>query len=192
MVEIEIFREEITKAPRMGMSGPTREELLSYVHAPLSNPEGDPPVGSPTKSTMRYRWRELCEWDVEADAREYWDGVSNEDKQARLRVHPAYWEFVRGQLEEFSEPFKSELSLRDPFAVAFRSGHNAATRGASDPHAEMRSETGGLEGDPVIGNSDLVLVHRNRLVGIVELKTWWKVDEAQINQVRNGTHLFSF
>ena len=95
-------------------------------------------------------------------------------KQAKLRVHPGYWEFVRGQLDEFNEPFKSESSLRDPFAVAFRSGHNAAICGASDSHAEMRSKAGGLEGDPIIGNSDFVFVYRNTLVGIIELETWWK------------------
>ena len=65
-------------------SPPTREEFLSYVHTPLTNPQGDPAAGSPTKSAMRYRWRELRDWDVESDAGEYWDGVSESDKQARL------------------------------------------------------------------------------------------------------------
>jgi hypothetical protein len=44
----------------------TREYYLSYVHLPLTNPEGDPP-GS-TKSPMRYRWRELRDWDIKAEA----------------------------------------------------------------------------------------------------------------------------
>jgi len=67
-------------------------------------------------------------------------------------------------------PTKS-ASLRDSFAVAFRSGHNAATRGASDPHAEMRSKARGLEGDPVIGNSDL------------DIETCWWVS---LNSRRDG------
>jgi hypothetical protein len=173
------------------MTSLTREEFLNYVHSPLSNPDGDP-TGSPTKSTMRYRWRELHHWSVEAEAREYWAAVSIDDKQATLtRVRPGFWDDMREDLEDVKEPFTSETSLQAPFAIAFRIGHNRAIRGASDHHAEMRSETGGLQGDPVIGNSDLVFVHQNRLVGIIELKTWWKVTETEINEVKNGTFLKS-
>ena len=82
---------------------------------------------------------------MEAEAGEYWDVVTNDDKQAKLRVHPEYWEFVKGQLDKFNESFMSESGLRDPFAIAFRSGHNAAIRGASDSHVETRSEAGAKE-----------------------------------------------
>ena len=169
------------------MASPTREEFLRYAHGPLSNPDGDPSSGSPTKSTMRYRWRELQHWDIELEARDYWAAVPIHDKQATLsRVRPGFWDDMREDLEDVREPFKSEASLLAPFAIAFRIGHNRAIRGASDQHAEMRSETGGLDGDPVVGNSDLVFVHQNKLVGIVELKTWWKVTESEINQVKSG------
>ena len=106
-------------------SPPTREEYFSYVHLPLTNPEGDPPPGSPTKSPMRYRWRELRDWDVEAGANAYWDAMSDADKQARLtRVPP--WEVVRMMLTNIVEPFTSEPSLHDPFVTAFRIPHNGA------------------------------------------------------------------
>ena len=148
----------------------TREEFLSHVHQPLTNPQGDPaPTGSPTKSTMRYRWRHLRDWDVEADAQEYWAQVSDADKQAVLSNIPrAHWEFVRLQLINMTEPFTAEPSLRGPFEVAFRTGHNGAIIGASDAHAEIRSSTAGLEGEPPIGNSDLVFAYNNKLAGIIE------------------------
>ena len=165
-------------------SPPTREEYLSYVHLPLTNPEGDPPPGSPTKSPMRYRWRELRDWDVEADANAYWDGMSDSDKQSRLtRVPP--WEVVRMMLANIVEPFTSEPSLHDPFVTAFRIPHNGAIQGASDAHAEIRSAVSGLD-KPPIGNSDLVFVYDNKLTGIIELKTWWNVTEEKIAQVKAG------
>ena len=57
------------------MPYPTREEFLDHVHQPLTRHEDDR-TGSPTKSTMRYRWRELRDWDVEADARDYWNSLA--------------------------------------------------------------------------------------------------------------------
>ena len=54
-------------------SHPTREEFVGYVHQPLPNGGTG---GSPTKSTLRYRWRELRDWDVEAEARTYWEGTA--------------------------------------------------------------------------------------------------------------------
>jgi hypothetical protein len=169
------------------MPFPTREEFLNYVHIPLSNPRGDPRAGSPTKSTMRYRWRELRDWDIETEAAEYWTRSPLEDKLAPVLVLPAnHWESVRAQLTMFTQPFTSEPSLRDPFGVAFRSGHNGAIRGASDGHAEIWSDATGLDGEPPIGNADLIFVYDNKSTGIIELKTWWKVNQAQIEEVKTG------
>ena len=166
----------------------TREEFLSYVHTPLSNPQGDPAPGSPTKSSMRYRWRELHDWDVEADANEYWNAMSDGDKQARLsRVPP--WEVVCMMLDSFTQPFTSESTLRYPFGTAFRSTHNLAIQGASDAHAEIWGEDSSGLYEPPIGNSDLMFVYNNRLAGIIELKTWWKVTQEQIAEVKAGTTL---
>src|SRR5437667_10812230 len=115
------------------MPSPTREEFLSYVHTPLTNAQGDPLSGSPTKSTMRYRWRELRDWDVEADAREYWDMLPDEDKDVVLiNVREAYWEFVREELDDLAEPFIAEPTLQGSFTAAFRNPHNRVIKGASD------------------------------------------------------------
>ena len=70
------------------MSGPTREGFLNFVRTPLHNLDRDPLAGSPTKSTMRYRWRELREWDVEAEAVEHWDVVTNDDKASEVAGAP--------------------------------------------------------------------------------------------------------
>jgi hypothetical protein len=125
---------------------------------------------------------------VEADAREYWEGVSNDDKQARLvGVMAGHWQVVRTMLDSFNQSFTMESAIRGPFEAAFRSGHNAAVVGASDAHAEIWSDTTDLDGEPPIGNGDLLFVYNNKLTGIIELKTWWKVNPGQIDDVKAGT-----
>ena len=91
----------------------------------------------------------------------------------------------------YTEPFIVESTLRDPFGAAYRSPHNVAIIGASDHHAEIRSKAVGLDGDPVIGNADLVFVYNRKLTAIIELKTWWKVNQREIDDVRHGMY-FSF
>lgn len=169
----------------MTTSHPTREEFVSYVHQPLPNGGTG---GSPTKSALRYRWRELRDWDVEADARTYWEGMPSSDKNGVLNhVHSAYWSVTESNLAAFMEPFTAESTLRDPFSTAYRGPHNLAIVGAGDRHAVMRIGVGSLEIVP-LSSPDLIFVYEGQLAGIVELKTWWKVDETQINDVRAGTH----
>ena len=164
-------------------SHPTREEFVGYVHQPLPNGGTG---GSPTKSTLRCRWRELRDWEVEAEARTYWEGLPLSDKQATmLGVDSAFWTTIRSLLEAFMEPFTAESTLRAPFSTAYQGPHNLAIMGASDEHAVMRIGVGSLEIVP-LSNPDLIFVHESQLAGIVELKTWWKVDETQINDVRTG------
>jgi hypothetical protein len=81
--------------------------------------------------------------------------------------------------------FRSEQNLVQPFGSAFRIGHNAAIQGASDLHAEIGNPAD-LDEEP-IGNADQIFVYNHNLVGVIELKTWWKVNEAQIEDVKAGT-----
>ena len=134
---------------------------------------------------MRYRWRELLHWDVEADAQAYWDSLADEEKTARLAVRPGYWEFVQDQLDNFIQPLTSEPVLRVPFSNAFQTPHNTAIRGAGDVHAEMWTEGSRLD-QPPLGNADFIMVYDGKLTGLIELKTWWKVTEAEIEEVRSG------
>ena len=165
----------------------TREEFLGHVHTPLVNPHGDPLPGSPTKSTLRTRWRELRDWDIEAEATQYLVNMSDDDRNARMSgVTAEYWNFVRMMLSTYMQPYMRELTLRDPFSAAFRSPHNVSIIGASDSHAEIWGDSSGLE-PPPISTADLFLVASGRkLAGIIELKPWWKVDHTQIEQVRTG------
>ena len=169
------------------MALPTRDEFLSHMHQALVRPETDPnkKKGSPTKSTQRYRWRELLPWDVEAEARAYWDALTDDQKTATVGVPHNYWDVVQHQLDQYRQPLTSEPSLRVPFSNAFQTPHNTAIAGAGDVHAEIWIE--GSQPDPQpVGNADFLMVYDGKLCGLIELKTWWKVTEAEIEEVRQG------
>lgn len=143
----------------MTTSHPTREEFVGHVHQPL--PDGGT-GGSPTKSTLRYRWRELRDWDVEADARTYWEGLPSGDKNGVLNhVHSTHWDVAQSSLDALMEPFTVESTLRAPFSTAYQIPHNLAIVGASDEHAVMRIGVGSLDIVP-LSNPDLVFVHKDR------------------------------
>ena len=166
------------------MDDPTRDEFLNHVHQELAHPDIEPEKGSPTKSTQRYRWRELLPWDVEAEARAYWEAVSEDDKTAILPV-AGYWGIAQLQLDSFSQQLTSEPGLRVPFSNAFQTPHNIAIHGAHDVHAEMWTE--GSQSDPQpVANADLIIVYDGKVCGVIELKTWWKVTEVEIEEVRQG------
>ena len=115
----------------------------------------------------------------------YWDALPQGDKDSRLEADPAYWRFVRFQLSGFTQPFTSEPTLRVPFSNAYHTPHNIAIRGANDVHAEMWTEGSRLE-KPPIGNADFIFVYDGKITGVIELKTWWKVTETQIEDVKAG------
>ena len=174
------------------MTGLTRDEFLSHVHQGLVHPEANPnKKGSPTKSTQRYRWRELLPWDVEAEARVYWDALTEDQTTAMLSVPPVYWDVIQLQLDKYRQPLTSEPGLRVPFSNAFQIPHNIAIEGALDVHAEMWTE--GAQPDPKpLANADFIMVYDGKLCGVIELKTWWKVTEAEIEEVRQGSRLSQF
>src|SRR5438270_11217619 len=124
------------------MTSPSRDEFLSHVHPPRTHRNADPPPGSPTKSTMRYRWRELRPWAVKEEAQVYWDGLSNGDKTQKIDASPEFWNVAEQMLRALSQPLTSEPTLKVPFAIAFQTPHNTAIQGlgAEDPHAEIWSE----------------------------------------------------
>ena len=167
------------------MSGPTRDEFLEHIHPPLVNPDGDPLKESPTKSTMRYRWRTLHHWDVEADANVYWEGLPDADKTGRLGVHLAYWEVMQSATTSNTQPRDSESTLREPFSLNYGHPHDQAIKGASDAHAEIWVEGAKLK-PSLIGKADFLFVYNGKLTGVIELKTWWKVTEDDIEDVKAG------
>ena len=164
------------------MAASSREEFLSHVYRPRSNNAGP---GSPTKSTMRYRWRELRHWAVEEECRAYWEALSVEDKAQEIAVPAGFWGLMELLLESSSEPLASESRLKFPFGTFFQSPHNIAIKGAGDAHAEIWGEGARLAKEP-LGNADFLMVYDGKLAGAIELKTWWKVNEAEIEDVRAG------
>lgn len=170
------------------MTSSTREEFLSYVHTPLTHSRRDPAPVSPTISRMRYRWRELRHWDVEADAKVYWEGLPTDDKQARLpTVTAGHWEDMHTSLSSSNEPYISEETLQRLFDSAFTVGHNLAIRGSSDAHAEICIENSDMNELGVV-NSDLMFVYDHKLTGIIELKTWWNLTQTEIEEVKVGIY----
>jgi hypothetical protein len=97
-----------------------------------------------------------------------------------------YWGIAQLQVDSDFEEFASEPRLRAPFNAAFKHPHNLAIRSASDEHAEMRSE-GSKFAQPPIAKADYFMVYDGEICGLVELKTWWKVTEAEIEEVRSGS-----
>jgi hypothetical protein len=101
-------------------------------------------------------------------------------------VPHVYWDVVRLQLDGYTQPLTSEPGLRIPFGNAFQIPHNLAIRGDDDAHAEMWTE--GAQPDPQpLANADFIMVYNGKLCGLIELKTWWKVTEAEIEEVREGS-----
>jgi hypothetical protein len=161
-----------------------------YIHRGLVHPEPDPKKkGSPTKSTQRYRWRELLPWDLEAEASVYWEALSDDQKSATLGLPLVYWDVIQLQLDGYMQLLTSEPELRIPFGTAFQIPPNLAIRGASDLHAEMWTEGTHPEPQP-LANADFIMVYDRKLCGIIELKTWWKVTDAEIDEVRQGKQAY--
>ena len=66
-------------------------------------------------------------------------------------------------------------------------------RGAADAHADMWPEGSGSNlTKPPITRSDLLFVYNGRLTGVGELKCWWKVTEAEFEEVKAGIYIFMF
>jgi hypothetical protein len=175
-------KQQTTNNKRTTMAAQSREEFLSQVHQPRSNNAGP---GPPTKSTIRYRWRELRHWAVEEEFREYWEALSAEDKAQAIHARPGYWDFVDDQLRSYRQPSTSESTLKFPFISVFQLPHSVAIEGAGDAHAEIWTEGSRLAKQP-LGNADFLMVYDGKLAGAIELKMWWKVNDAEIEDVRAG------
>jgi len=122
-------------------------------------------------------------WNVERDASNYWAALPPHEKTAQLTVRPAYWDVVQDQLDGETN-VGSENALCNLFNIAFRLPHNTAIVGSADEHADIRLE-GTVDPQP-LSNSDFFMMHNDVLCGLIELKTWWKVTDGEIDQVRQG------
>jgi hypothetical protein len=85
----------------------------------------------------------------------------------------------------FMTPRMSEHALTNPFINAYINLHNKAIEGASDAHAEVLDDGSLLELSPV-ANPDFFYIYDGKLTGIIELKTWWKVTENEVEEFKDS------
>jgi hypothetical protein len=160
----------------------TRKEFLAHVHQPLESSAGQ---SSPTKGKYRLRWRELREWDnFASDAQIYWDNLDDVQKNQELSgVAHNYWDVLYSSMAAVDdESVSREPDLATPFTNLYSAPHNQSIPGSSDDHARMSPRRPAN----MIGDPDGCLRFNNQVVGIIELKTFWKVTEDTIREVLEG------
>ena len=141
---------------------------------------------SPTLSTARARWANLTEWtSLPKDIATFWQSLSQEELAAI--VDPNNYMGTRlGILALLPAP-TSEGQLHLPLNALFSFPHNFAANslGAAHPHAQITvfAHEYGLVGDP-----DFLFVYNGSPVGIIELKTFWKVTAQMIDEVLYGNY----
>lgn len=160
----------------------TREQFIAHVQVPLQSTARP---SSPTKSTYRVRWRQLCEWEnFVADARAYWDGLASTEKGSVLVGVPENcWDEVTRTLAVLAPTVSQEPHLGTPFSLLYSAPHNTAITGAGDAHARITTQLP----ENTVGQPDACLEYNNQLAGVVELKSFWNLTEMTILEVLRGT-----
>jgi hypothetical protein len=163
----------------------SRAQFLAHIHIPLQTSFAVSPRSSPTKSTYRVCWRDLSEWeDFPSDTQAYWNELDDSEKNAVINVSTDYWENIDEHIADLAPTVSREPHLSTPFSLLYASPHNKATRGASVDHARVTTQVP----DNAIGNPDGCLEDNDkRLVGIIEIKSFWNITEASISEVIQGT-----
>ena len=162
----------------------TRAEFLSHVHQPLVSRQGP---SSPTKGKYRLRWRELSEWnDFGTDTQTYWGDVGDAEKnQVLAGVASNYWDVQYSSMAAVdNDTVTQEQDLGIPFINLYSLSHNLPIPGSNDDHARITPRCPAN----IIGDPDCCLKLNDQLVGIIELKTFWKVTETTILEVLEGLH----
>jgi hypothetical protein len=121
--------------------------------------------------------------DFESEAQAYWNALDDSEKEEVISVNPAYWEGIQEHLDELVPTVSRESHLSTPFSLLYASPHNKAIHGAIDDHARLTTQIP----DNVVGQPDACFEKDNKLVGIVEIKSFWNVTEASINEVLHST-----
>jgi len=165
-------------------------------HSVLATPGTMIPQGtyiqtdSPTTSSHRARWSELHEWTLLPMAiREYINGLPRWELDAFVDGEHYMTRTIPRFLANF-RPTSRESQLHRPFFKLYVDPHDLVAGPdieASHAHATIDTPAPeyGLMGDP-----DYLFLHGNSPVGIIELKTFWKVTARSIEEVLNGKSPF--
>jgi hypothetical protein len=163
----------------------SRQYVLSHPGIPVQH-GSYVQTESPTTSPFRVRWSEIYEWtSLPYDITDYMNNLTAGElativDPGRLMVTLANLIISLATKEEH---------LKRPLDRYYWTTHELAAQpdGATHVHAKVEVPGGehALTGDP-----DYIFLHDDYAVGIIELKTFWKVTPQTIDEVLNGSSIF--
>ena len=163
----------------------TRREILAFHMTDPIQQGTYEQSQSPTLSTHRARWHTLQSWSsFRQEFEQYWAQVTEAelttvvDETRYLQSLPAILQLNMSVLPT------SERELYPIFDYIYRMLHNFAASG-NVAHFHSRVQPGAARYQP-IGDPDFIFEFNNVLVGIIELKTFWKVTKESIDEVIEG------
>jgi len=165
-------------------------------HSVLSTPGPVIPEGtynqtdSPTTSPFRARWSELHEWtSLPMAITEYINGLPRWELDAFVDVDNHMTSTIPRYLANF-RPTSRESQLHRPFFKLYVDSHDlVAGPDVEASHAHATIDTPAPEYG-FVGDPDYLFLHQNSPVGVIELKTFWKVTASSIEEVLNGKSSF--
>jgi hypothetical protein len=124
------------------------------------------------------------------EAWEYTQNLLPDELYARV-ASADYRSSSNEELEETAEA-TDEATLRPWIKSIFFFPHNVASRPIAAVNAHAKIFEASAARYPHAGKCDYLFVHDGRICGVVELKTFWKVTPAHIDEVINGKPLKYF
>jgi hypothetical protein len=163
----------------------SRQHVLETANAPLQRGYRETPT-SPTVTPFRIHWREISEWTTyREDVFQFMNSLP--PRELAAIVDPDHTVDTRHRSLTGLSPPTAELGLMLPLHILFHGPHNVAAEpiGARDRHAQIEPyQSASFRG--FVGDPDYGFIYNERVVGAVELKTFWSVTARQIDEVLNG------
>lgn len=161
----------------------TRNDILNSSVQPLD--QGTYSQSEPPLSAYRARWANLVPWDrLSTYVTVYMQSLGVGELAAV--VDPGGFMAIQGDvLAVYPQP-TSEAALHPPLNLLFWIPHNFAAKplGTTHLHAQIVMHSGRY---PFFGEPDFMFDVNGEPVGIIELKTFWKVTTESIDDVFYGS-----
>jgi len=140
---------------------------------------------SPTLSTHRVRWHSLQQWSTFiTDFNVFWNQVTDDELSTVVDQHRYIHSIPALLAANMTALLTRERQLYPVFDILYKLTHNfAAALNVSHFHATI--QPGAIEYQP-IGDPDYIFEFGGLLVGIIEVKTFWKVTAQSIDEVIQG------
>lgn len=162
---------------------PTRNNILNSSVQPLDQGTYSQSE-SPTLSASRTRWANLVPWDkLSTDVAVYMQSLGVDELAAV--VDPNNYMANRGSILALLPQPTSEAELHAPLNTLFWHPHNLTANplGATHLHAQIVIYSGRYS---FFGDPDFLFIVNGAPVGVIELKTFWKVTPEKIDDVFYG------